>query len=113
VEEVGPWPAAPAQVELLVRERTRDGADVRVLATAEILADGPVPGREYVDPLDDLRERAEQRLAAAVRARAADELADRNGVRADLEHRRLDGAVGGRLVHLEIDAVELILSPPG
>lgn len=110
--EVLEWPTGQLEVAVVVRSRTLDEQDVRVLATAAVEIDPPRIGDAYVDPHAVLYSALERRIAEAVRARPAEWLTDdQAGLRSALVGVRVDGLVRGVVADVVIDEVDLLLHP--
>lgn len=110
--EVLEWPTGQIEIAIVVRTRTGDGQDVRVLATFSVDVDPPRVGAAYIDPRAVLHTALDRRVAAAVRARPAARLTDgRDGLVAAIEGIRIDGLAAGVVTDVEIDEVDLLLHP--
>lgn len=110
--EVLEWPTDQIEIAIVVRSRSKDGQDVRVLATFSVDVDPPRAGAAYIDPRAVLHTALERRVADAVRARPAAWLADeQTGLRAATVGLRIDGLAGGVVTDVVIDEVDLLLHP--
>jgi regulator of protease activity HflC (stomatin/prohibitin superfamily) len=110
--EVLEWPTGQIEIAIVVRTRTIDGRDVRVLATFLVEVDPPRVGAAYIDPRAVLHTALERRVADAVRARPAARLTDeRDGLVAAIEGIRIDGLAAGVVTDVVIDEVDLLLHP--
>ncbi|MGY0538478.1 SPFH domain-containing protein [Nocardioides sp. YJ-D4] len=110
--EVLEWPTGQIEIAIVVRTRTGDGQDVRVLATFAVEVDPPRVGAAYIDPRAVLHTALERRVADAVRARPASRLTDdRDGLVAAIEGLRIDGLAAGVVTDVVIDEVDLLLHP--
>lgn len=69
-------PAGPEDLPLVARATTRDGTDVRLLATARVHVAAPEPDLPYVDPRVAGGRAVEDVLAAWVRSHPVAELPD-------------------------------------
>ncbi|MEI7056122.1 SPFH domain-containing protein [Nocardioides sp. CCNWLW239] len=109
--EVLAWPIEPIEIAIVVRARTSDDQDVRVLATFSVDVDPPRIGAAYIDPRAVLHTALERRLAAAVRALPAARLAGRDGLENAVDGIRIDGLAAGVVTDSVIDEIELLLHP--
>lgn len=110
--EVLEWPTGQIEIAIVVRTRTGDGQDVRVLVTFSVEVDPPRVGAAYIDPRAVLHTALDRRVAAAVRARPAARLTDeRDGLVAAIEGIRIDGLAAGVVTDVVIDEVDLLLHP--
>ncbi len=110
--EVLEWPTGPMEIAIVVRTRTGDAQDVRVLATFTVEVDPPRVGAAYIDPRAVLHTALERRVADAVRARPAVWLTDeRGGLGAAITGIRIDGLAAGVVTDVVIDEVDLLLHP--
>ncbi|SDK04527.1 hypothetical protein SAMN05428985_102418 [Nocardioides sp. YR527] len=110
--EVLEWPTGPMEIAIVVRTRTGDSQDVRVLATSTVEVDPPRVGAAYIDPRAVLHTALERRVADAVRARPAVWLTDeRDGLGAAITGIRIDGLAAGVVTDVVIDEVDLLLHP--
>lgn len=106
--------SGPEDLLLSVRARTRDGGDVRVLATATTAVVAPTQGRAFVEPRAAARDaleaaltRATARLDTSELGAGLDEALD--DVRHDADARARPA--GAEVGHLELDEIELLLAP--
>ncbi len=108
-------PTGPEELPLAVHATTRDGTDVRLLATAEVLIAAPERDRPYDDPRKAGGLAAEAVLAENVRAQEADGLPDalRRAWR-DLvaEADRAGRAHGIEIIDIELDELDAVLTSP-
>ncbi|MER6974314.1 SPFH domain-containing protein [Nocardioides sp. NPDC000445] len=110
--EVLEWPTGQVEIAIVVRTRTGDDQDVRVLATFAVEVDPPRVGAAYIDPRAVLHTALERHVADAVRARPASRLThDRDGLVAAIEGVRIDGLAAGVVTDVVIDEVDLLLHP--
>lgn len=111
IHEVLEWPTGPIEIAIVVRTRSADGQDVRVLATISVAVDPPRVGAAYIDPRAVLHTALERRLAAAVRARHTARLAGPDGLGEAIDGLRIDGLAAGVVTEVVIDEVDLLLHP--
>lgn len=110
--EVLEWPTGQIEIAIVVRTRTGDGQDVRVLATFSVDVDPPRVGAAYIDPRAVLHTALERRVTDLVRARPAARLTDEgDGLVAAIEGIRIDGLAAGVVTDVVIDEVDLLLHP--
>lgn len=110
--EVLEWPTAPTEIAIVVRARTADDQEVRVLATVSVDVDPPRVGMAYVDPRGVLHSALERWVAEAVQGLPAGSLIDeRAGLESAIDGLRLDGLAGGVVTDVVIDEVDLLLHP--
>ncbi|MEU6135579.1 SPFH domain-containing protein [Nocardioides sp. NPDC047086] len=109
--EVLEWPTGPMEIAIVVRTRTADAQDVRVLATFTVEVDPPRVGAAYIDPRAVLHTALERRVSDAVRARPASRLTGPDGLTAAIEGIRIDGLAAGVVTDMVIDEVDLLLHP--
>ncbi|MGY0388458.1 SPFH domain-containing protein [Nocardioides sp. WG-D5] len=109
--EVLEWPTGQIEIAVVVRTRTGDGQDVRVLATFSVDVDPPRVGAAYIDPRAVLHTALERRLGEAVRARPAAWLTGPDGLGGTLAGTRIDGLAVGVVTEVVIDEVDLLLHP--
>ncbi len=114
-DQVALVPTGPEELPLAVHDRTRDGTDVRLLATAEVRYAPPVRDRPYDDPTKAGGLAAEEVLAETIRAQEAEGLPDalRQSwpdlvAEADLAARVL----GIEIIGIELDELDAVLTPP-
>jgi regulator of protease activity HflC (stomatin/prohibitin superfamily) len=111
LEQTRRWPTGPVEVPVLARSTTRDGVEVRVTASCLVELTAPARGATYVDPLPVIGDLLEGELVAAVAVRDVDGLIQPAfGLAATLA---LVEIRLGRVISVEVDAVEAILAPPG
>ncbi|MER7558544.1 SPFH domain-containing protein [Nocardioides sp. NPDC126508] len=109
--EVLEWPTGRIEIAIVVRTRTADGQDVRVLATFTVDVDPPRVGAAYVDPRAVLHTALERRVGEAVRARPAAWLTGPDGLEAAIGGSRIDGLAAGVVTEVVVDEVDLLLHP--
>ena len=113
--EVLEWPMGPTEIAIVVRTRTLDGQEVRVLATVTVVVDPPRVGTPYVDPRGVLHSALERKVADVVHDQTAECLTDeRGGLVGAVLGLRLDalaGLAGGVVTDVVIDEVDLLLHP--
>ncbi|OIJ26497.1 SPFH domain-containing protein [Nocardioides luteus] len=109
--EVLEWPTGQVEIAIVVRTRTGDGQDVRVLATFTVDVDPPRVGAAYIDPRAVLHTALERRVGEAVRARPAAWLTGHDGLATALQGIRIDGLAAGVVTEVVIDEVDLLLHP--
>ena len=109
--EVLDWPTGQVELAIVVRTRTRDGQDVRVLATFSVDVDPPRVGAAYIDPRAVLHTALERRVGDAVRARPAAWLTGPDGLESAIGGTRIDGLAAGVVTEVVIDEVDLLLHP--
>ena len=110
--EVLEWPTEEIEIPIVIRTRTGDGQDVRILATFTVDVDPPQLGAAYVDPRDVIRSAVERQVADAVHARSTDQLLDeRDGLAVALDGARLGGLASGVVTDVVVDEVEVLLHP--
>ena len=109
--EVLEWPTGQVELAIVVRTRTVDDQDVRVLATVSVDVDPPRVGAAYIDPRAVLHTALERRVGEAVRARPAAWLAGPGGLAGAVQGIRIDGLAAGVVTEVVIDEVDLLLHP--
>ncbi|TQL70787.1 SPFH domain/Band 7 family protein [Nocardioides albertanoniae] len=110
--EVLEWPTGPTEIAIVVRTRTADEQEVRVLATVSAVVDAPRIGTAYVDPRGVLHSALERKVAETVHALPAEQLVDeRGGLETAIHGLRLNGLASGVVTDVDIDEVDLLLHP--
>lgn len=107
-------PTGPEELPLAVHDTTRDGTDVRLLATAEVLFTAPDRDRPYGDPAGPGGRAAEGVLAEKVRAHEVADLPEelsrgwRELVAAANQAARPHGI---EITGIELDELDAVLTP--
>lgn|GEM_PF-4741569 len=110
LERVVDWPTVPVEEHLQVRTRTRDGADVRILAEVTLDLSPPRVGSRFVDPLPTAADELWLTISRLTASRDVADLRDpTSGLRAALIDRTFaDGLV--RVSEFEIAEIDLLLA---
>jgi SPFH domain/Band 7 family protein len=107
-------PSGPEELPLVVHATTRDGTDVRLLATARVVVPSPDRDRPFVDPRAEGGQALEGVLAATVERNDIAALADALGhAWPDLvaEAERVGRELGLEVAGLGLDELDALLTP--
>lgn len=108
LDQVESWPSAPVDEALQVRTRTRDGAEVRVLAEVTLGLSPPAVGHHYAEPVSIAVGELSMIIEIAAQERDLDDLLDpTRGLQSVLHGHELDS--GAEVIVVEVSEVEVLL----